>query len=125
MALKSTIIGKRQQQQQRRNQTKQEMPNWTQGLTPVAAPKARNSDQSPSGVQAGMPSRQARSEARKRPEERPEVISSDEKIPSWAELRATWICMTLRSPDDDGSQAQDIQIQSARLPKKGGGLEKW
>jgi hypothetical protein len=35
----ATIIGKKQQQQQRTNQTRLEMPNCFQGLTPVAAPK--------------------------------------------------------------------------------------
>ena len=71
----------------------------TTGAAAMAAPgeggtpAPRNSDQSPSGVQAGMPSRQARSEARKRPEESPAMMSSGAKIPSWAELRATWICM--------------------------------
>jgi hypothetical protein len=37
----NNVTGATKQQQQRTNHTKQEMPNWTQGLTPVAAPNAR------------------------------------------------------------------------------------
>ena len=53
-------------------------------VSPGAAgtPAPRNSGQSPSGVHAGRPSRQARSEAWKRPVERPATMSSAAKTPS-------------------------------------------